>query len=182
VIDKEGTLSFNNATDNELAEKLLKGLTERSFMYEAADSLTIEIPLDGFTEESIDNLEKLIASKAALIKKAVGAEALPIERTETTLKFPWFPSSASSGEVVAYSRFVGALCAAAKKQKRVNAKEKEVENEKYAFRVFLLRLGFVGDEYKQARQILLKNLSGNSAFRGGSAKRQDNEAACEHAE
>jgi hypothetical protein len=181
VIDKEGTLSFNNATDSDLVEKLLEGLAERGFVYEVTDSLTIEMPLEGFTDEGIDNLEKLIAGKAALIKKAVGAEALPIERTETTLKFPWFSFRASSDEVAAYSRFIGALCAAAKKQKRVNAKEKEVENEKYAFRVFLLRLGFVGDEYKQARQILLKNLSGNSAFRSGFARRQDDEAANEHA-
>ena len=52
-------------------------------------------------------------------------------------------------------------------QKRVTAKEKPVENEKFAFRVFLIRLGFVGDEYKVARKILLNNLSGNSAFKNG---------------
>ena len=43
--------------------------------------------------------------------------------------------------------------------------DKEVENEKYAFRCFLLRLGFIGDDNKTARRILLQNLSGNSAFR-----------------
>jgi hypothetical protein len=49
----------------------------------------------------------------------------------------------------------------------VTAKDKPVENEKFAFRVFLIRLGFVGDEYKTARKILLRNLSGNSAFKNG---------------
>jgi hypothetical protein len=58
-----------------------------------------------------------------------------------------------------------ALCDMARSQKRVTAKEKETGNDKYAFRCFLLRLGFVGDEYKSARKILLKNLSGNSAFK-----------------
>ena len=58
----------------------------------------------------------------------------------------------------------------AKTQKRITAKEKEVDNEKYAFRCFLLRLGFIGDEHKVTRKILLRNLSGSSAFKAGSAK------------
>jgi hypothetical protein len=129
--------------------------------------LTIEMPLEGYTEENIANLEKLIASKAGLIKKAIGAYALSIERTETTLKFPWFAFGASGEEADAYSRLISALYTAAKEQKRVTAKDKDVENEKFAFRVFLIRLGFLGDEYKSARKILLRNLSGNSAFKNG---------------
>ena len=46
-------------------------------------------------------------------------------------------------------------------------KEKNVENEKYAFRCFLLRLGFIGDEYKETIKILLKNLTGNGAWKNG---------------
>lgn len=130
-----------------------------------SDSLTIEMPLEGFTEESIANLEKLIASKAGLIKKALGVGALPIERTETTLSFPWFAFGTPGEDVAAYAHFIGALYAAAKKQQRVTAKEHPVDNEKFAFRVFLIRLGFVGDDYKLARKILLRNLSGNSAFK-----------------
>jgi hypothetical protein len=56
------------------------------------------------------------------------------------------------------------------KQKRISSIEKPTENEKYAFRCFLLRLGFIGDDYKKSRKILLKNLSGSSAFKSGSAK------------
>ena len=77
-----------------------------------SDQLTIEMPLSFMTDEGIANLEKLIASKAELIKKALGIDALPVERTESTLKFPWFRFSAESDEVAAYSRFIGALCAA----------------------------------------------------------------------
>ena len=44
---------------------------------------------------------------------------------------------------------------------------KPVENEKYAFRCFLLRLGFIGDEFKADRKVLLQNLSGSTAFKGG---------------
>ena len=50
---------------------------------------------------------------------------------------------------------------------RVNRRETEVPNEKYAFRCFLLRLGMVGNDSKAQRKILLKNLSGSSAWRDG---------------
>ena len=169
-IDKSGTLNYPVELDTELVDMVMVGLSERGFDFEEAetpDQLTIEMPLEGFTEEGIANLEKLIASKATLIKKAIGAAALPIERTETTLKFPWFKLPAESEAVAAYSRFIGALCAAAKDQRRVTAREKTVDNEKFAFRVFLIRLGFVGDEYKAARKLLLSKLSGNSAFKNG---------------
>ena len=57
-----------------------------------------------------------------------------------------------------------------RKQKRISNTEKAVENEKYAFRCLLLRLGFVGAEYKADRKILLKNLTGSSAFKSGAKK------------
>ncbi len=179
-IDKEGTLSYPVKTGSELVEKVMERLSERGFDFEEGetpDLLTIEMPLEGFTEDSICNLEKLIASKSKLIQKATGAESLPIEQTETTLKFPWFKLPADSDEVAAYSRFIEALCATAKEQKRITAQEKEVDNEKFAFRVFLIRLGFVGEEYKMARKILLRSLNGNSAFKNGRPEKTD--ADCE---
>jgi hypothetical protein len=127
--------------------------------------LTIEMPLEGFTEATLANLERLVASKAGLIKKAVGAESLLIELAETSLRFPWFSADASPDEVQAYAVFIERLCEAAKKQKRVTAVERVVENEKYAFRCFLLKLDFIGDTYKAARKILLARLKGNSAWR-----------------
>ena len=50
------------------------------------------------------------------------------------------------------------------------AKTKGVDNHKYAFRCFLLWLGLIGDAYKASRKILLKNLSGNAAFKCGHCK------------
>lgn len=64
----------------------------------------------------------------------------------------------------AYLSFVAALCAMAKEAKRVTVTEKDVESEKYAFRGFLLRLGFIGAESKEQRKLLLRNLSGSAAF------------------
>lgn len=147
---------------------------------EQPDTLVIELPKDGFTETAIANLEKLVESKAALIKKVLGTDNLPIEQTEETLRFPWFRFGLQPEEVNAYSRFIGALCAMAKEQKRVTAKEKPVDNEKYAFRCFLLRLGFIGEDYKAERKILLANLSGNSSFKSG--QRKQNEAPVSESE
>jgi hypothetical protein len=50
-------------------------------------------------------------------------------------------------------------------QKRIQAKVVSDENEKYALRIWLTRLGMNGPEYKEARGVLMENLTGNSAFR-----------------
>lgn len=144
---------------------------------EEPDRLVIEMPLDGFTGSALDNLEKLVASKAALIRKSIGAEALPIERESDRLRFPWFVAGASSEEIGAYTQLIYALCEMAKKQRRVTAKEKPADSEKFAFRCFLLRLGFIGDEYAAARKILLRNLSGDSSFKSGKRKDQAKDEA-----
>ena len=135
--------------------------------------LVLEMPLEGFSESALENLERLVISKAALIKNALGASELSITRTETTLQFPWFEYELAPEKVDAYSRFIAALCTMAKEQKRITAKEKPVDNEKYAFRCFLLRLGFIGAEYAAARKILLAGLSGNSSFKSGERKQPD---------
>lgn len=147
------------------AESWMEDQTE----YDAAgeDSLAVEMPLDGFTDEAFTNLEKLIASKAGLIKKSLGVETLTVEKAEHRLRFPWFKPGLEQEVFTAYAWFISTLCNAAKEQKRVTAKEKPVDNEKFTFRVFLIRLGFVGSEYKAARKILLHNLTGNSAFKNG---------------
>jgi len=134
-----------------------------------SNDLAIEVPLTGFTLDKLENLNKLVKAKENLLRTALGAEDLPIQQTVDTLRFPWFSLEGSatdaSDKVKAYTMLIEKLCASALHQKRVTAKEKPVENEKFAFRVFLIRLGFVGDEYRVARKILLKNLSGNSAFK-----------------
>jgi len=130
-------------------------------------SLTIEMPKDGFTETTIANLRKLVESKASLIKKSIGTDSLNIEETDTTLLFPWFSFGTDASNIEAYTQLVTALCTMAKEQKRITAKEKPVDNEKYAFRCFLLRLGFIGSEYKHARKVLMANMEGNGAFKSG---------------
>ena len=75
----------------------------------------------------------------------------------------------------AYTEFIAAICKMSREQKRITAKEKAVDNEKYAFRCFLLRLGFIGNDYKATRKILLRNLTGSSAFKNGGAQHEISE-------
>ena len=140
--------------------------------------LTVTMPKAYFTEESLLNLRNLITAKQNLIKKAFGIEELPIEEKDETIRFPWFAiKPADSDAVTAYTKFIYALCELAGSQKRITAKEREVENEKYAFRCFLLRLGFIGDKYKTDRKILLKNLSGSAAFKDKRDKHEKDSVA-----
>ena len=132
--------------------------------------LVIEMPRASFTDTALENLKRLVDSKDNLIKKALGTETLKFEITDEKVRFPWFEDGTDPDAVKAYTHFVATLCEMARSQKRVTSKEKEIGNEKYAFRCFLLRLGFIGAEYKEERKILLKNLSGSSAFKSGQKK------------
>ena len=130
-------------------------------------SLTVTMNVESFSVTALNNLHSIIAAKRGLICKALGLELLPVQVTEQTVSFPWFKDDIDAEHCAAYTSLITALCRMAKEAKRVNAKEKETTNAKYEFRCFLLRLGFIGDEYKADRKFLLKNLSGSSAFKGG---------------
>lgn len=132
--------------------------------------LTVSLPRESFTDAALENLHRLVDAKAALIKKALAVESLPVEADEEKVSFPWFADGQDGDSAKAYTHFITALCDMARKQKRVTAKERPADNEKYAFRCFLLRLGFIGEEYKGERKVLLKNLSGNGSFKSGARK------------
>lgn len=128
--------------------------------------LTVTIP---FTKVNVENLTSLLEAKGNLIKDALGIADLRFEMNEDSISFPWF-SKTTPEEAMTYTKFIAAICEMTMKQKRITAKPKENENEKYAFRCFLLRLGFIGDEYKADRKLLLSKLSGSSAFKAGTRK------------
>lgn len=198
TVTREGNLEFDARADSEEIEGLLEFLAERGFIAENADTsateppetdteeipavavstehsepvgLTVEVPLES---TAVGNLTKLLEAKGRLIRRALAVDSLPIEVTDNTVKFPWFVEC-SADECKAYTHFVSALCELAANAKRVTAKEKETDNDKYAFRCFLLRLGFIGSEYKAERKILLRNLTGSSAFRNGGAANEVSE-------
>ena len=177
TVEKDSTMVWDERTDQDTIEAVIIALAAAGFNPvndedEEETGLTIEIPLE---KVSVGNLTKLLDAKGELIKKALGIEDTRIELKEDRIAFPWFKELPSPEEIKAYSHFIAALCEMALKQKRITTKEKPVDNEKYAFRCFLLRLGFIGAEYKTARKILLKNLSGSSAFRNGGAQHEISE-------
>ena len=183
TVEKDGSLSFSDLLDSEVVERLLQHIYDEGFDIDQSHTededepcgVCVSIPKSQFTDSNLENLKALIAAKGGLIKKALGVDDLPLEITDTKVSFPWFPATPTPDEMKAYDTFICKLCEMARNQSRVNSSEKPIENEKYAFRCFLLRLGFIGDEYKAARKILLKNLSGSSAFRNGGAQHEISE-------
>ena len=193
-IDRNGIVSFDAQTGREEVDGLVEALVEQGFVAQISsldcedeevpaeepggepapnsaaqegDTLTIRIPAASFTAEMLNNLHNLIAAKGRLIRKALGVDLLPVQVEADAVSFPWFGSETTADEVKAYTHLITALCNMARNQKRVTAREKDTDNDKYAFRCFLLRLGFIGAEYKEERKILLRNLTGSSAFKSG---------------
>ena len=209
TVTREGNLTFDDMADSEEIERVLEELGQRGFHCESSEydepqpeidceepledcppaygvpeeseqgetvGLTVEIPHDNV---AVGNLTNLLEAKGSLIKKALGISELLIEITEEQISFPWFTDGLDADMVKAYTDFIAALCKMSKEQKRISNTEKAVENEKYAFRCLLLRLGFVGAEYKADRKILLKNLKGSSAFKSGAKKETANDEISE---
>lgn len=182
TVTKDGSIEFDDEIDaanlieaikeagfNGSVEAVAEDITDENSELES-DGLTIGMPRSFFTDAAIDNLKKLVESKATLLKAAFGIDELPIEVDDEKVEFPWFhePDAETSAAAVI---FISKLCEMAKNATRVTASDHEVDNPKYAMRCFLLRLGFIGAEYKDARKILLKNLSGNSSWKNG--KKED---------
>lgn len=168
TLEKDGTLRIPDTVDPETIERLLTHLADKGFTgstEQTEDRLIISMPKDSLTESALANLQKLIENKAELLARAFVTDKLALDITEATVSFAWFQFTTNPDEVSAYTEFVSRLCDLARKLKRVSSSSKQSDNDKYAFRCFLLRLGFIGDEYKKARKVLLKNLTGNSAFR-----------------
>ena len=165
TLAEEGLLEPFEAEAEPQAQEADTAATEAdSADSDGENGLTISLPMDGFNPDSLDRLIKLVDSKATLIKKALNAQRLTIRRDDDRVSFPWWDEMPEPDEAQTYMSFIAALCKMAKEAKRVTAKEAEVESEKYAFRCFLLRLGFIGSESKAQRKILMQRLSGTAAF------------------
>lgn len=72
-----------------------------------------------------------------------------------------------AGQLKSYIQLCLALSQMAKEVKTASPKPQQTENPKYAMRTWLLRLGFIGEEFATAREVLTKRLAGDTAFRSG---------------
>lgn len=169
TVSKEGTVTSTANENLEDLEKILAGdygISLKTSEPVATQGLTVAITRN---KVNLSKVEKILGNKGDLIKKALGITDLEIKEDEEKVSFHWFENT-DKEHLMTYTKFIEALCKMSVNAKRINESSKEVINKKYAFRCFLLRLGFIGDEFKKDRKLLLEKLSGSSAFRNGGHK------------
>ena len=181
-------------------EGLVKSDTAAEEPLPETDGFVISFPTEHHTVRSLINLINLVYTRAGLLNKALGThfrvdesvvediKELPdtakvtdliyaigedgmegLEITEEKVSFGPLPdANAERGK--AFMDLTSMMCNQAIDQKRIRAKEVNDESEKYALRIWLLRLGMNGPEYKETRKVLMANLSGSAAFRNDDEK------------
>lgn len=167
TVTKEGNLEISDSADGKEVEMLISELASRGYdvpLDEEENGLTVEMPLELVDNSTIDRLRKIVENKGELFKTAFKTDNLEIIVEADKICFPWFTLENDS-DAEAYCTFISMLCEFAKNQKRINNKPETTDNPKYTMRCYLLRLGMIGAEYKAVRKVLLRNLSGSSAFR-----------------
>ena len=167
TVTKEGNLEISDSADGKEVEMLIDKLVHRGYdvpLDEEENGLTVEMPLVLVDESTIDRLRKIVENKGELFKAAFKTDNLEIIIEADKICFPWFTVE-NDDDADAYCTFISMLCEFAKNQKRINNKPETTDNPKYTMRCYLLRLGMIGVEYKAVRKVLLRNLSGSSAFR-----------------
>lgn len=181
IVDREGKI-LNKAGDELKLKEILNSTQEETTTVEIA------IPLEGHNENTLKTLINMIYSKQTLIKQSFQldknlVEKETVEKLNTAENIEEFKDNLLSPNIKidaenivftintdlvrAATLFFGLLNEKSKVLRYASAKPSITDNEKYAFRTWLIRLGMVGNEYKEARKELLENLSGNSAFRNG---------------
>jgi len=110
---------------------------------------------------SVDALAKAVEDFEAEHGKAI----MGLSITPVNITFSSLPETADQAKLHAFTILMGMMNKQAMSLKRIQAKAITEKNEKYAFRIWLTRLGMNGNEYKEDRRALMENLTGHSAFR-----------------
>lgn len=169
TVTKSGDLEISDQADRKETERLLAELENQGYTVPdttepESTKLTVQMPADFFNEHTLGNLQQICENKATLFKAAFQTDTLDMISSDEKVEFPWFKVE-QDGDADAYCTFISMLCEFAKNQGRINRKPDTSDNPKYTMRCFLIRLGMVGAEFKAARKVILRNLTGNSAFR-----------------
>lgn len=114
-------------------------------------------------DASTATVQSFLTALADYTETHGGMEGLQI--TEEQISFTGFPVPADKAHSDAFCQLAAMMNDMALSQKRIQAKEVNTDNEKYAFRIWLLRLGMNGDAYKSTRKVLMEKLGGHAAFR-----------------
>lgn len=127
----------------------------------------------GLTERAIANLRSIVESKSLLLEKALVFMVDPDEKQEDggdcqdVVILLGAASDLDTDEMKACIQLACAVIAQAVNQNRASAEVQRPENEKYAFRCWLNRMGLKSDEFKPLRMRFLKRLEGDASYKGG---------------
>lgn len=213
TVTRDGNLEADETADSAVLETLVaEGLVLAPEAEEAATepqkpateavSLTVSVPADRHTGNSLRCLVNLVFTRASLLNKALGTSfrvdegltkaleddsaALTTEAfrkavaayedehgkaidgltiTPETVTFSTLPETDDAARIRTFTVLCGLMNKQALEAKRIMAKAVNEENEKYALRIWLTRLGMNGPEFKEERKILMANLTGHCAFR-----------------
>lgn len=160
MLDKESILHSPELEESEfhIVRSVLPALQAAGLQTEGL--LTVTVP--DMEEQTAENLGNILKSKQQLLKKALQSEH-EIRLDGKVLSC--FHAALDVDHVLAYLSLTAKLYDLAKTLRYASPVERMAENQKYAFRCFLLRLGFIGKNYKTERKILLAPLEGNMAFK-----------------
>ena len=134
-------------------------------------AMTISLPRSVLSDSGLENLRKLIYAKDAILRKALDIDTTEIEVTDEAVSFPWF-GRLEPEELKYVSQFLCGMCQFANRMKRITSQRRRDDNPKFAMRVWAIRMGFSGEEYKGLRKYLMHRLPGDSAFRFGRPEEQ----------
>ncbi len=157
--------------DFETLEKILDRLDRGGAVINESTGMMVSLCMTGLDnrEKFESNLANLYESRGTLLQKAVGrtfdslADCSLLDE-QGVVSLPLFPCSLDGNDVRSYVQLSQGIADFAAKSKGIRQKENDSPNEKFRLRTWLVRIGFVGEEYKHARKLLTENLSGNSAW------------------
>ena len=124
---------------------------------------------DFITELNKVNIQTIEEFRSEIARnQEIGCNGIEFDFTDNTITFKLVKTLQESDKLEAYTQFISLLSQSAKGLKHASPKPTATDNYRFTMRTWLIRLGFVGNEYKKARRLLLENLEGNGAFRRNS--------------
>ncbi len=177
TVNKDCSAVINSKMTTTEITTLLNYLADHGFRasqkQEEPELLEISVPAPRDEGHTRQNIECFVQAYRPILTKIFETDSFMINEEDGKLSFPWFNLTEDLETTNAYMEFIIKLTATAQHSARMSSRPVAVDNEKFTWRACLLHLGFIGDQYKQTRKVLMKNLEGNSAFRHSSRTRKD---------
>ena len=164
------TISLNDHDGNSLRNTVNLIWSKQKLIQKALDRQTAIVPeglIDAINSVPIDTLEDFtkIVNNAIDTGTIRGECELEFDLVDKTIGFSFSNASLEFDEVLAFITLCLQINEQGKKQRFSSTRQKESPNEAYSFRCYLLKLGFIGEQYKTARKILLARLTGDAVYR-----------------